>query len=195
MQESQKGKIGLSANTFWFLPYNETDENIKAKDRVLDFMFGSIMDPITFGRYPESMRRRIGSRLPQFTKEEADMVKGSYDFVGLNYYSGMYALDDPTTSSNMSFTTDFGATLTGLRDGVPLGDHGSIFSRYYTYPKGFREILRYIKEKYNDPLIYITENGIDETRDDSLSLSEALKDFKRKEYIYDHLCCLRQAIE
>lgn len=30
----------------------------------------------------------------------------------------------------------------------------------YIYPKGIRELMLYIKEKYNDPEIYITENGI-----------------------------------
>jgi len=29
----------------------------------------------------------------------------------------------------------------------------------YVYPKGIRDLLLYTKEKYNNPLIYITENG------------------------------------
>nr|KYP68251.1 Non-cyanogenic beta-glucosidase [Cajanus cajan] len=29
----------------------------------------------------------------------------------------------------------------------------------YVYPKGIRNLLLYTKEKYNNPLIYITENG------------------------------------
>jgi len=29
----------------------------------------------------------------------------------------------------------------------------------YVYPRGFRDLLLYTKEKYNNPLIYITENG------------------------------------
>jgi beta-glucosidase len=29
----------------------------------------------------------------------------------------------------------------------------------YVYPRGIRDLLLYTKEKYNNPLVYITENG------------------------------------
>lgn len=29
----------------------------------------------------------------------------------------------------------------------------------YIYPKGFRDYLLYIKHKYNNPVLYVTENG------------------------------------
>lgn len=29
----------------------------------------------------------------------------------------------------------------------------------YVYPRGIRDLLLYTKEKYNNPAIYITENG------------------------------------
>lgn len=31
----------------------------------------------------------------------------------------------------------------------------------YVYPKGIRDLLVYTKKTYNNPIIYITENGTD----------------------------------
>lgn len=45
------------------------------------------MEPLTSGKYPESMQLYVGRRLPEFSKEEAELVRGSFDFIGLNYYT------------------------------------------------------------------------------------------------------------
>ena len=37
----------------------------------------------------------LGNRLPEFSKEEARQLKGSFDFLGLNYYSSFYAAHAP----------------------------------------------------------------------------------------------------
>ena len=49
------------------------------------------LDPLMFGDYPSSMRERVGSRLPTFSRSEASLLKGSLDFVGINHYTTFYA--------------------------------------------------------------------------------------------------------
>lgn len=48
------------------------------------------MDPLTYGHYPKSMQNLVTTRLPKFTKEQSNMLTGSYDFLGLNYYTANY---------------------------------------------------------------------------------------------------------
>ncbi|KAK4386436.1 Beta-glucosidase 12 [Sesamum angolense] len=193
-QAMQKGKIGISFASYWFEPYDETIENKKAKDRALDFMLGWFMEPLTRGTYPESMRVRVRDRLPKFTEEEINMMEGSFDFIGFNYYGAMYAFNKPNSSS-FSYATDSEIDITGRRNGKPIGEQARNSSRIYIYPQGLGKILRHIKEKYNDPLIYITENGLDEATNDTLGISYAIKDDMRKDYIHDHICCLHEAME
>ncbi|KAG6387074.1 hypothetical protein SASPL_152256 [Salvia splendens] len=147
-QDSQKGKIGIVFAAYWFEPFDETNENENAKDRAMDFMLGWYMEPLTHGSYPESMKIRVKERLPKFDKNEIEMVKGSFDFIGFNYYGAIYALDKPNSTS-YSYTTDSEMVITGL----------------------------------------------DEARNDTLDLSQALQDNMRKDYIHHHLCCLNEAIE
>ncbi|THG15997.1 hypothetical protein TEA_002474 [Camellia sinensis var. sinensis] len=66
---------------------------------------------------------------------------------------------------------------------------------FFVYPRGIYDILLYVKKKYNNPLIYITENGIDEANNATLSLEEALADNTRIHYYYHHLSFLLQAIK
>ncbi|KAB2636019.1 beta-glucosidase 12-like [Pyrus ussuriensis x Pyrus communis] len=57
--------------------------------------------------------------------------------------------------------------------------------------KGIHDLVLYTKEKYNDPLIYIIENGVLELNNPELSLDEALQDTSRIDYYYCHLCYLQ----
>ena len=56
------------------------------------------LDPLIFGDYPSSMRSRVGSRLPTFTKSESALLKGSLDFVGINHYTTYCARENATNS-------------------------------------------------------------------------------------------------
>ncbi|KAH0856856.1 hypothetical protein HID58_085117, partial [Brassica napus] len=111
----QKGKIGPVMITRWFLPFDKTDQASRdAANRMKEFFLGWFMEPLTKGRYPDIMREIVGSRLPNFTEAEAELVAGSYDFLGLNYYTTQYAQPkpNPVTWANHTAMMDPGAKLT-----------------------------------------------------------------------------------
>ncbi|XP_044489177.1 beta-glucosidase 12-like [Mangifera indica] len=194
-QVIQKGKIGITLVTPWIVPYSKKKPHIEAAYRALDFMFGWYMDPIIYGDYPFSMRNIVRQRLPKFTKKQSDMVKGSFDFIGINYYTADYAANIPVANTvNISYSTDSLATLTTSRNGILIGSQAAT-SWLHVYPRGLRDLLLYVKEKYNNPLVYITENGIDEFNNATLSLEQALKDPMRIDYYHRHLLFLERAIK
>ncbi|CAH9058736.1 unnamed protein product [Cuscuta europaea] len=190
------GTIGITLDVTWTLPLVNTSlEDDRASKRSLDFKFGWFMEPINFGHYPESMRTLVGARLPQFSWEEIQMVKRSYDFIGINSYTSTYVSSNFTPDSNpacIRATTDTRAVLTSRNtDGEPIGEQGTPLW-LYVYPQGILEILKYTKDTYNDPIIYITENGIGDAL--NLSRQETLNDDWRVKYHQDHLTYIRQAI-
>lgn len=52
------------------------------------------LDPIFFGKYPPSMRRLVGERLPKISGVTSKFLTGTLDFVGLNHYTSLYARND-----------------------------------------------------------------------------------------------------
>lgn len=107
MQTSQKGLIGITLVSLWVVPFSEAKKDKDAALRSLDFLLGWFMDPLTNGDYPYSMRSLVGIRLPKFEKEQSKLLKGSFDFIGLNYYTSNYVSDAPQLrAGNASYLKD-----------------------------------------------------------------------------------------
>nr|XP_043608969.1 beta-glucosidase 12-like [Erigeron canadensis] len=190
----QKGKVGISLVTRWMVPFSDEKLHRDAAVRALDFDFGWFMSPLIFGDYPEDMRSNVADRLPRFTTEESYTLRNSLDFLGLNYYTANYVQHvSEAVTDNMTRSSDAQAQLSNERNGVPIGSKGgSDWLR--AYPQGLHDLLVYIKNNYNNPTIYITENGVDEPNNSSLSLRQVLQDDFRVQYYVGHLQKLLQAI-
>lgn len=70
------------------------------------------MEPLHSGKYPDVMVNKVGKRLPKFPRRQYLMVKGSYDFIGLNYYTAYYAANIPCQQNNPTLLTDSCTTYT-----------------------------------------------------------------------------------
>uniref|UniRef100_A0ACB8G1J9 Uncharacterized protein n=1 Tax=Sphaerodactylus townsendi TaxID=933632 RepID=A0ACB8G1J9_9SAUR len=164
----QKGLISLSISIEWAEPKNpHKQEDLDAARRHVQFFAGWFAHPIfKTGDYSEVMKRRIQersqgqSRLPEFTEDEKKRIKGTFDYFGLNHYTTILAsnLDYPAIIS--SYDADRG--VASIADRSWLGG-GSFWLK--VTPFGFRRVLKWIKEEYNNPPIYVTENGFSERGD------------------------------
>ncbi|KAK8959687.1 Beta-glucosidase 22 [Platanthera guangdongensis] len=159
-QDVQKGKIGVNIYSIWFTPLTNSIEDANATKRALDFILGWILNPLVFGDYPEIMKKNAGPKIPSFTDSQSQQVKGSYDFIGLNYYYSLYVAHDssiPKTSPR-DFTSDMFAKFTDFVDN-PMG-HRIIppIRPKYDYDS-LCKLLNHLKNAYGNPPIYIHENG------------------------------------
>ncbi|KAI5083200.1 hypothetical protein GOP47_0002943 [Adiantum capillus-veneris] len=193
-QVTQGGSIGMTFSTAWYVPMSSSDADVMAVQRALDFSIGWFLTPSVFGDYPASMRVLVGDRLPSFTFAESSLLKGSLDFIGINYYSTYYASTySPRNEENKDFFSDMRCFASGFRHGVSIGPTAAS-SWLYINPYGIYSIVQYVRKAYNGIPIFITENGVDEATNFSLPLKQALDDRKRIQYHRDHLLFLNKAI-
>ncbi|KAL5553657.1 hypothetical protein UlMin_041058 [Ulmus minor] len=194
----QKGSIGLSLDVIWFESLTNSTEDIQATKRAQDFQLGWFLDPLMFGDYPSSMRKRAGKRLPKFSRSESSLIKGSFDFLGINHYTTFYAWHNTTNLIGELLNdtlADSGAlTFPFTLDGKPIGDRANSIWLYIV-PEGMRKLMNYIKQKYANPPIIITENGMDDPNNESIPIKDALKDEKRIKYHNDYLTNLLASIK
>jgi beta-glucosidase/6-phospho-beta-glucosidase/beta-galactosidase len=80
-------KIGITLNADWGEQMTENHEDEEAAFRFVEWQVGMYFDPIFFGDWPHSMKKMVGDRLPKFTHEQKELVKGSHDGI---YYQNFY---------------------------------------------------------------------------------------------------------
>ena len=189
--KDQKGTIGITNNCDWREPLTNKKADIAAAERALLFFLGWFADPIYFGDYPQVMKDRLGNRLRTFTEEEKVLIKNSSDFFGLNHYTTMYAAEDDHTGETQGAYGNGGISedqdvLLSQDDTWPL----TAFN-WAVVPWGCTKLLQWISKRYNNPTIYITENGF--ACHDVFENGE-VNDLDRLEYYKQYLEACHKAI-
>ncbi|XLT47640.1 hypothetical protein HN873_040244, partial [Arachis hypogaea] len=170
--DKQHGFIGFNLLTFGFVPLTNTSEDIIAAQRAQDFFLGWFLSPFIFGDYPETMKKNVGSRLPIFTESESNLVKGSIDFVGINFYYSYFVKDNPRSLyiKDRDYTADMAVELTA-----------SCLVQAQIIPWTLEGLLDSLKNIYGDFPIYIHENGLQTHRNSSL------EDWPRIKYLQEYI--------
>jgi beta-glucosidase len=188
-QQQQGGKIGIVLNSDWDEPYTQSPADVAAAQRGMDFMLGWWADPIWFGDYPASLKQSLGNLLPRFTDDEKRLLKGSYDFFGLNHYTSRYISAGAITTQNPA------GIVTHEQDvnGKPIGPVAAS-DWLLVVPWGFQKLLKYVWNRYETPII-VTENGCDAPGEDEMPLQQAIHDTFRVKYFQEYLTNMLEAIE
>ncbi|XP_045512038.1 myrosinase 1-like [Pieris brassicae] len=161
------GKVGIVLNSLWYEP--ESEKDTEAAEDKLQFELGQYAHPIfsKAGDWPPVIKDRIAaksaaqgfmeSRLPEFTPEEVELIKGSSDFFGLNHYTSAIVYRNNSVKGffpSPSYEDDIGVITY-----QPETWEKTKATWLKVVPWGFYKLLNKIREDYGNPPLYVTENG------------------------------------
>lgn len=187
----QNGQIGITNNCDWREPLTNSEEDKAAAERALEFFLAWFADPIYKGDYPQVMKERLGEKLPKFSEKEKEMIKGTSDFFGLNHYTTMYAAHSDGTSTDENVYGNGGISEDQDVD-LSLNPSWKVtLMQWAVVPWGCKKMLHWIKDRYDNPEIYITENGC--SYPDEL-VNGAIDDQERIDFYKEYLEACQEAI-
>lgn len=176
----------------WTEPWDPADpEDVAACERKLEFAISWFADPVYFGKYPDSMRKQLGDRLPEFTPSEAALLKGSNDFYGMNHYTANYVKHKATPAEADDHLGNL-ETLFVNKAGDCIGpETQSVWLR--PHPQGFRKLLGWLDARYGKPVIYVTENGTSLKGENDLPREVMVNDDFRANYFRGYIDAMVKA--
>ncbi|KAJ0082214.1 hypothetical protein Patl1_11080 [Pistacia atlantica] len=196
LQREQGGSIGIVLHAAWFEPISNSTADKLAAERSQSFFMNWFLDPITYGKYPVEMKTILGTILPEFSSKDKEKLRMGLDFIGINHYTSYYIRDCISSVCEPGW----GATKTegfcrrsNQRNGVPIGESTSL-EWLNVYPPGMEKVINYVKERYNNIPMFITENGYGEINTPNSTTEEYLHDVKRVEYMTCYLDALLTAM-
>jgi len=191
-KQKDGGQIGITLNGDWVEPWDEDDpEDVEACERKLEFAISWFADPIYHGKYPDSMRKQLGDRLPTFTEEDRALVQGSNDFYGMNHYCANYIKHRSGPAAPEDFTGNLELLLED-KNGTAIGPETQSPWLRPNAP-GFRKLIKWISDRYGRPVIYVTENGTSLKGENDMTRDQILEDDFRAQYFNDYLTALAEA--
>ena len=176
-----RNAIGLVVNLEPKYPVSQSPEDLAATARADGYMNHQYLDPVFFGRYPEELREIFGEAWPEFPAAEIEEIRERIDFLGVNYYTRSVTRDDPSA-------------LPVRARPVRQKRHAYTMTHWEVYPPGLTDILLWVKERYGDVPLYVTENGA-AFYDPPTAPGPIVEDPLRVDYFQRHLKAAARALE
>jgi beta-glucosidase len=177
---AKKGKIGIAINLEPKYPASKSAEDVEATRRADAYMNRQYLDPIFRGHYPKEMREIFGEAWPEWPDEDMRVIKQPIDFLGLNYY---------TRSVNRYDRERLPVRVKS----IPQPQSTTTQTEWEVFPEALTKILLWVKERYGNPPVFITENGA-AFYDPPHPIDGKVEDPLRVEYYRQHLRAAHDAL-
>lgn len=175
-----QGQISFAMNSSFSFPATKSKADIDAAERAVVNFAGWFTDPPYYGDYPALLRERLGDMLPAFTAEDSRLLKGSMDYLALNYYTS-----EVVRHAEQAWPMQY--------EVVPQPDVFHTETNWPVRPDGFYELLVWLNRRYPGLPFYITENGA--AVSDKPNAEGFVDDQKRIQYLADHFAAAHRAMK
>lgn len=166
------GQIGLVVNLEPKHAASEQPDDRAATTRMHAWMNRHFLDPVFLGHYPGELEDIYGTGLAPFPEDDFRLIREPIDFLGINYYSRGVVRHSPRA-------------LPFRAEHVRQQDARHTAMDWEVYPDGLKECLLWIKHRYGEIPLYITENGA--AFDDPEPFDGRIMDADRIDYLRGHL--------
>jgi beta-glucosidase len=173
-------RIGLVVNLEPKHPASASTQDVEAARRADAYMNRQYLDAALLGRYPEELGDVFGDAWPRWSPEQMAALRTAIDFLGVNYYTrSVTRADAESWPVRASAVRQQSATYTE--------------TGWEVYPQGLEETLSWVKQRYGDIPLYVTENGAafpDPPQAPACSVDDPL----RVAFLREHLRAVRRAL-
>ncbi|HEX2209694.1 MAG TPA: GH1 family beta-glucosidase [Longimicrobium sp.] len=175
-----RNRIGLVVNLEPRYAASDRPEDLAARARAEAYMNRQYLDPVFHGRYPDELREIFGEAWPEHADAEAETLREPIDWLGINYYTRSVMRDDPSDPP--------------VRAGRVRQDrHTHTEMGWEVYPPALTDVLVWVRERYGEVPLYVTENGA-AFYDPPVAERGEVDDPLRVAYYRDHLRAAHEAI-
>ena len=174
---SAEAEVGITIDLVAFHPHSGSDEDAVAVARADGARNRWILDPVLRGAYPEDMLERFAEVLPHVEDGDLKTIGAPLDFLGVNYYTRNIVRRHPAGGDPVVVEVE-GTEHTGMG--------------WEVYPDGLYELLVRLRDDYELPPVYVTENGAAFADQRS---NGSVPDPQRASYVERHLRSIARAVE
>ncbi|HEX8217535.1 MAG TPA: GH1 family beta-glucosidase [Allosphingosinicella sp.] len=174
-------EIGLVVNIEPKYPASDSEADRAAAARSEAYMNRQYLDPAFGLGCPVEMAEIFGPAWRDWTEEELALAAQPIDWLGVNYYTrGVMKADAAAWPVGAAYTVQPNKTYTA--------------TGWEVFEAGLTQTLLWVKDRYGNPPVYITENG-SAFFDPPTASGGRVRDPHRVDYLHRHLRAVHAAIE